>query len=75
VSGANYRPLAFDLIEPADQELSEAPSLLDLTEHRLNDRFLGRQWLRRPARFRRKATALIRGNFGNMWRPAASASS
>jgi hypothetical protein len=41
VSGANHRPLAFDLIEPSEQELSEFPNLLDLTEPRLDDLLSG----------------------------------
>jgi hypothetical protein len=41
VSGANHRPIAFDLIEPAEQELSEFPNLLDLTEPRLDDLLSG----------------------------------
>ena len=41
VSGANHRPLAFDSIERAEQELSEFPNLLDLTEPPLNDLLSG----------------------------------
>lgn len=33
---ADHCPLALDLIEPSHQELSEAPGLLDLPEHRLD---------------------------------------
>src|SRR4051794_41067858 len=39
VGGADHRPLASDLIEAAQQELSEASGVLDLTKDRLHDLF------------------------------------
>src|SRR5262245_10275524 len=37
VSGADQRPFGFHFGEAAQQELSEASCLLDLSEHRLDD--------------------------------------
>ena len=36
VGGADHRPFACDLLAAAQQELTEAPGLLDLAEHRLD---------------------------------------
>ena len=36
VGGADHRPFACDLLTAAQQELTEAPGLLDLAEHRLD---------------------------------------
>ena len=37
MDGTNHRPLASDVVKAAQQELSEASGLLDLSEHRLDD--------------------------------------
>jgi len=39
VGGADHRPLASDLVETAQQELSEASDVLDLTKDGLDDLF------------------------------------
>ena len=39
MGGADHGPLASDLVEPSEEELSEASALLDLTEYRLGGLF------------------------------------
>lgn len=39
VGGTDQRPFPAHLLHPAQQELPEAAALLDLAEHRLDDRF------------------------------------
>ena len=39
VGGADHGPFASDLVEPSEEELSEASGLLDLTEYRLGGVF------------------------------------
>jgi len=39
VGGADHGPFASDLVEPSEEELSEASGLLDLTEYRLGGLF------------------------------------
>src|SRR5467141_1723620 len=42
VCRAHERPFTLHLLEPTQQELPEAPRLLDLAKHRLDDRFARR---------------------------------
>ncbi len=74
MGGADHRPFAPDLIEPAEQELPEAPGLLDLPEHGLDDLLPEAIAAAAAARFKRAAIALINGIFVSLRRPAASAS-
>lgn len=39
MGGADHGPFASDLVEPSEEELSEASRLLDLTEYRLDGMF------------------------------------
>lgn len=39
MGGADHRPFGAHFLESAQQELAEAPGLLDLSEHRLHDLF------------------------------------
>ena len=39
MNGAEHRPLAFDLFKTAQEELSEASSVLDVSEYRFDELF------------------------------------